>query len=337
MVAGCLSAAPLVTAAPVGGATHHGSHPPVVAPYLDMGSHTPSRLYAAIRGSGLSSFTAGFVIGQGCTPVWDDQQKVSADPEVSHVIAKARHLGATPIISFGGAAQPELARSCHSTGRLTAAYRSVVKRFHVTHVDFDIEGDAISSRPGTSAHTRRALAASIKRRFAAIRALRRTDKKLVVLLTIPTAPTGLDANQSPGSLALLKAAKHDKARVDLVNLMTMDYFDGSTTAMGTAAISAARGARTAMRTLWPHTTYADIGITPMIGLNDDTSETFTISDAHAVRHWAAAHGIGRLAFWALQRDGQCATPPTVAPDDCSGVVQPPLAFTKAFTHLQPTR
>src|SRR5580693_4444704 len=78
-------------------------------------------------------------------------------------------------------------------------------------------------------------------------------------------------------------------------------------------------------------TYANVGITPMIGVNDDGS-TFTLADASSVASWASSNGIGRLAFWSVDRDQACpggnggAASPT-----CSGVSQSTGQFTSAFT------
>jgi len=50
--------------------------------------------------------------------------------------------------------------------------------------------------------------------------------------------------------------------------------------------------------------WAMIGVTPRIGLNDVTTETFTQQDARTVEAWAASHGIGLLSMWSLNRDRQ---------------------------------
>ena len=244
------------------------------------------------------------------------------------MVNKAESLGATPVISFGGAGQPELARSCSSTRRLTADYTSVVKRFHARYADFDIEGDALIPSATSPAA---ALRASISRRFAAIRSLEHHDRHLVVSLTIPSGVHGVTpASDDPDALALLKTAKRDRVRVDVVNLMTMDYFNGTATEMGSASLTAAEGSLRALRTIWPRDSYRNLGITPMIGMNDDTSETFTLADARRVAAWARRHHIGRLAFWSLSRDDECTGATTPARGDCSSISQHSLAFTAAF-------
>ena len=96
--------------------------------------------------AGLKAFTAAFVIGSGCTPIWGDTLPVTNDPTVTGEITKAESEGATPIVSFGGEDGVELAQSCTSLSSLEAAYQSVINTLHVTHIDFDIEG-AASRKP----------------------------------------------------------------------------------------------------------------------------------------------------------------------------------------------
>jgi chitinase len=285
----------------------------MVAPYLDMGGHQPANLYRAITAAHLHDFSAGFVIGDGCTPTWDDGVPIANDRAVSHVITKAEGLGGHMIVSFGGAGGKDLARSCSNPGELLAAYEAVVKRLHATYLDFDIEGASLAEPT------------SIARRFEAIAALEAVYPRLVVSLTVPVMPHGLDAQ----CRHLLAAAKTDGVRVDLLNIMTMDYGGGSID-MGSAAVSAAKATLVQMRKFWPQSTYQNLGITPMIGTNDDVRETFTRADARHLVGFARRHHVGRLAFWALGRDQKCAQPHRKPQDDCSDLAAPRLAFTRAF-------
>ncbi len=54
-----------------------------------------------------------------------------------------------------------------------------------------------------------------------------------------------------------------------------------------------------MNSLWQM-----VGITPMIGLNDITTEVFDQQEAREVLAFAEQQGIGRLSFWSLNRDHQ---------------------------------
>ena len=285
-----------------------------VAPYVDMTNNQESMLNAAISGGGLKAFTAAFVIGSGCTPIWGDTLPVTNDPTVSGEISSAQSAGAQVIVSFGGAGGVELAQSCTNSGSLQAAYQTVINQYHLTHVDFDVEGAAIADPT------------SINNRFAAIRGLEAANPGLVVSMTIPVLPSGLDGN----GVAFVQAAKNDGARVDVFNVMAMDYGGGSDPAnMGQDAITAAQNTLNQVRGSFPGDTFANIGITPMIGQNDDSAEVFSEANASSVVSFANSNGIGRLAFWSVDRDQPCAGSANSLPV-CTFVNQAKLDFTKIF-------
>jgi len=74
-----------------------------------------------------------------------------------------------------------------------------------------------------------------------------------------------------------------------------------------------------------------IAVTPMIGLNDNTSETFTPADVDTLATYATSNGLAGLHLWSLDRDTTCATTTTYASPTCnsdSGTT--PLQFDKRF-------
>jgi hypothetical protein len=256
------------------------------------------------------------VIAAGCTPIWGDTLPVTNDPTVNGDIAQAESAGASVIVSFGGAGGVELAQGCTNLTSLTAAYQSVINTLHPSRIDFDIEGAAIADPT------------SVNLRFKAIAALESANPGLQVSVTIPVLPTGPDGNGD----TFLQAAKTNGARIDLVNIMTMDYgpsFDNNPE-MGNDAIEAAQDTLSFVKTIWPSDTFANIGITPMIGVNDDAAEVFTTADARSLVNFATANGVGRLAFWSVDRDQPCGGTVNGLPS-CSEITQSPLDFTKIFT------
>jgi glycosyl hydrolase family 18 (putative chitinase) len=286
-----------------------------VAPYVDMTNNQEPMLNDAISGGGLKAFTAAFVIGSGCTPIWGDTLPVTNDPTVSGEISSAQSAGAQVIVSFGGAGGVELAQSCTDANQLTSAYQSVIDTYHLSHLDFDVEGAAIADTT------------SVNRRFAAIKNLESANPGLVVSVTIPVLPDGPDANGQ----TFLSDAKNDGARIDLINIMTMDYYgswDGNPQ-MGAYATQAAQATLNYAKTLWPSETYGQLGITPMIGQNDDSAEVFSEADAQTVVSFANSNGIGRLAFWSVDRDQPCTGGVSGLPA-CSAISQSKLDFTRIF-------
>jgi hypothetical protein len=286
-----------------------------VAPYVDLTNNQEPMLDSAISDGGLKAFTAAFVIGSGCNAIWGDTLPVTNDPTVSADISRATSAGAQVIVSFGGAGGVELAQSCTDLTQLTAAYQSVIDTYHLTHIDFDVEGAAIADT------------ASVNLRFQAIAALEAANPGLVVSVTIPVLPDGPDANGQ----AFLQAAKTDGATINLINIMTMDFYGtwDTNAEMGSYSTQAAQATLSFAQTIWPSDTYANIGITPMIGQNDDPAEIFTEADAQTVVDFADSNGIGRLAFWSVDRDQPCAGSATGLPA-CSEISQSSLDFTKAF-------
>jgi hypothetical protein len=77
-------------------------------------------------------------------------------------------------------------------------------------------------------------------------------------------------------------------------------------------------------------TFANIGVTPMIGINDDSAEDFTKADAQSLVSFAQQNHLGRLSFWSVDRDQPCAGSATSL-SQCSEISQASLDFTRIFT------
>jgi len=286
-----------------------------VAPYADMTNAQEGMLDQAAQ-AGLKAFTAALVTGSGCTPIWGDTLPVTNDPTVTGEITRAESEGAAPIVSFGGGEGIDLAQSCPSLGQLTAAYQSVISTLHVSHIDFDIEGAAIADT------------ATNNLRFQAINALEAANPGLVVSLSIPVIPSGPDSNGQ----AFLKLAHSDGVNVSVVNIMAIDFgsfFDSGGPNMGADAIQAAQDTLSFLQGVFPGATYSMVGVTPMIGQNDDSAEVFTEADAHTLVSFAQRNHLGRLAFWSVDRDQPC-TGSASGLSHCSMISQQALDFTKIF-------
>ena len=281
-----------------------------VAPYVDLSAGSADFLDTAITQGHLTAFTAAFVISSGCTPIWGDTLGIN-NSTVNPRISRAQSEGAQPIISFGGAGGVELGQGCTNQSSLQAAYQSVISHYGVNHIDFDIEGAAIADT------------ASIDRRFKAIKGLENANPGLNVSVTIPVLETGPDYWGS----AFLANAAANGVRLDIINAMTMDY--GHAVAnMATAAETAAAGTLSAAKAAGLNVSYANIGITPMIGNNDSAGEVVSEANAQTIVNWAHSNGIGRLAFWSIGRDQPCAGG-GVSPN-CSGIGGSALDFTRIF-------
>jgi chitinase len=291
------------------------------APYIDTSSG--QSVAQAATASGVRFFTLAFVIsGSGCRATWNGSTSVTGGFYKAD-IGRLRAMGGDVVVSFGGAAGTELGLSCRSVASLQAQYQSVIDSYGLSAVDFDVEGSALGNR---AANDRR------NKAIAGLQAAARAHgKTLTISYTLPVDTTGLPAD----AVSLVRNAKANGVDVGLVNIMTMDY--GGRHEMGQAAVAAATAEFKQLQAIFPGRTAAQLwamqGNTPMIGVNDD-GEVFTLKDAQTLTAFAQQKGITRLAMWSLGRDRACpGGPGGPAKDNCSGVVQQPWQFSKAFNQV----
>ncbi|MET7484475.1 carbohydrate binding domain-containing protein [Streptomyces sp. NPDC005538] len=283
-----------------------------VAPYVDMSNSQEGLLDTAITGHHLKAYTAAFVLGVGCTQIWGDTLPIGNDSYTDPEIARAKSEGASVIVSSGGASGEPLAWTCSNQSSIDAGYQAIINDYGVTQLDFDIEGAAIADT------------AAAARQMQAMKDLKASNPNLQFSMTLPVLTSGLTGD----GVNILKAAKNAGVKIDVVNIMAMDYYASTGTEMGPGAVSAAKATLAQMQSVDSGYTYANLGITPMIGKNDDGS-TFTLADAQTVESFAAQNGVGRLAFWAITRDQACGGSANSLPT-CSEIIQNSLAFTDAF-------
>ncbi len=238
-------------------------------------------------------------------------------------IAALRAAGGDVRVAFGGSSSSELAVVCHSLTDLEAQYQAVIQTYDLTHLDFDIEGKTLKDASATH------------RRNQALAALQKRDEQqgrwLNISYTLPVETTGLTVS----SLNLLRDAIQNGVQIAAVNLMTMDYYSKNAPGdqMGQNAIAAAQSVVQQLQQIYPNRSadqlWSMLGLTPMIGVNDDTSEVFSLQDAQTVTTFAEQQHMPLLAFWSMGRDQPCAVNQT-APHGCSGVDQQPYDYTQAF-------
>lgn len=277
------------------------------APYVDMALYPMYDLASVARTQGVKFFTLAFITADSQQrPAWGGYAEYVVgnsewDTQMKSQIDGVRAAGGDVMVSFGGAANRELAEVITDVGALKAAYQKVIDAYGLTHIDFDIEGAAQADH------------ASVDRRSQAIAALQRdavaAGRTLDVWFTLPVLPTGLTAD----GLYSVQSAVRYGVNITGVNVMAMDY--GGSAApnpqgkMGDYAIQAGvslfnqlKGVYGTAKTdtqLWKM-----VGITPMIGMNDVQTEIFDQQEARELVAWANQQGIGRLSTWSLNRDQQ---------------------------------
>jgi hypothetical protein len=296
----------------------------VYAPYFE--TWTPDSITTLAQQSGSRYFTLAFLqtlSKSSCTLAWDGSKTdpVSNGKYFSD-IGSLRALGGDVIPSIGGWSADqggtEIGDSCKDVNAIAAAYEQLITKYDVSRLDMDIEGRSLTK------------AASIDRRNKALKIVQAHFPNVQVSYTLPTSASGLERS----GIAVLQNAINNGTRVDVVNIMTFDYYDRVTRDMGGAAISAAQGLVAQLHGLYPAKTTVElnamVGITLMPGLDDypHRTESTSVADAQRVHDYAKANGFNTLSTWAVQRDnGGC--PGNTSANNCSGIVQ----NTSDFSHV----
>ncbi|MBV2153334.1 carbohydrate binding domain-containing protein [Kitasatospora sp. SUK 42] len=307
------------TGGPTGTPTGGPSTPPPnvalpVAPYIDMGAWpTPSMPDMAKAGT-VKGYTMGFVTGVGCKASWFN----AYDPRTGWAkdqVDALRAAGGDVKLSFGGASGTELAAACTTVDSLFNEYDAVVNAYNLRYVDYDIEGAAIADT------------ASNDRRSAALAKLQQAHPGLKVSLTLPVLPEGLTSE----GVAIVKSARDAGVNLDLVNIMAMDYYRSGTD-YGNAAVQAAQSLFGQLKALYPAKTDAQlwsmVGVTPMIGENDD-HQIYNQAAAQQLVTFAKQNHLGLLAFWDATRDANACTGGSLS--KCTNITQQPYEFAKIFS------
>lgn len=267
------------------------AHAAMVAPYFytwgeGNSAYKVTSLMDAKSKAGLKAVTLAFQIGTGSNcGLSQDVLSMAGD-------AKAfAASGGKVIVSVGGADGPYLEPTCSDATALFNALDSVVQASGATGLDFDVEGGFLGDQ------------ASNAKRIAALKMIRSKYPNFYLSYTLPTNPTGLDYNGLP----IIQQLGAAGLMPNMVNIMTMDYGPNNMggKSHGACAVQASESLYGQIKSVWPSLSsaqiYAMIGITPMIGQNDDGTY-FQPADAQIVADYAKQKGVGLLSYWAFQRD-----------------------------------
>src|SRR5271168_5359847 len=115
----------------------------VFAPYMYIGAGDHFKLTQCDDACGQKFYTIAFIIADHHkNPAWDGRFPMETNLYLDQ-IKEIRKRGGDVIVSFGGADGKELALAEPDAKNLEAKYQSVIDRYHLTWLDFDIEGDAL--------------------------------------------------------------------------------------------------------------------------------------------------------------------------------------------------
>lgn len=293
---------------------------------LDQGAELADNALVSSPGGAVLAF----VVAAGdsdCTPTWGKAYTLDDAAtrfDLDRRVERMHREGRTVTVSFGGVINTELAAACTSSSALSKAYDTVIQRYAVHTVDFDIEGDMLTDR---SSWDRRAHA------VARLQDRRPADDPLEVWLTLPVSPDGLTTDGVDLVAGMLDAG----VRLAGVNAMTMNYGIEKPGNLAQVSERALDATASQLAGIWdragvdlpPGGASALLGATPMIGRNDVPSEVFTLDDARELASYANERGLARLSMWSLNRDHTCGPnyPFTgTVSTRCSGVEQGAESF-----------
>ncbi|KAA9394617.1 glycosyl hydrolase [Kocuria coralli] len=327
----CASVAVLTATALTVSACGQGARPPWFGSYVNATAYP----YYEFRDHGpeMGRTVLGFVVADpdsDCSPSWggyfdldEAADRLSMDDQVRAV----QDSGGDVAISFGGAAGAELATACTDTTELYEAYSSVIDRYGVTTLDFDVEMDDLTDSDAAV------------RRAEALARLQSEYDDLEIWVTLPASPYGLNED----SQAVVNQILEAEVELAGVNIMTMNYSESKPADQSMAAASedTARAVHGQLQEIYAQhgqelseeEVWGRIGLTPMIGQNDVEDEVLDLDGAAELNRFAQEHGVGRMTYWSANRDRAC-TPengdPAEANDFCSGVDQETGDFAAAL-------
>jgi len=264
----------------------------------------------------LGAITLAFATGECGSENWGGVPGASF---ASANIARLNSAGVNYIVSTGGQAG---VFSCGSTANM-AAFLSRYGGSHLIGIDFDIEG-------GQSAATINGLVSSA----VYAQGINPNLRFSFTLATLGASDGSFGGVNSLGD-SVIRAIQASSLQNYTINLMVMDFggpsagvcvVSGGVCNMGQSAIQAVKNLQ--------HTygiPFSKIELTPMIGLNDVSSETTSVSDVDTITAYAATNKLAGVHFWSLDRDTPCpGGAQSFASPTCSSINSSTLQFTKRF-------
>lgn len=238
-------------------------------------------------------------------------------PDLTNKLADARNYvaaGGRLLISFGGAQGVYAEIACRDDDQLFSLMENLMRDANTRKLDFDIEGHQLRNVEGTA------------RRARVLARLQAKYPDLYVSFSLPGWLLGF----SPDSMNLLNTTVNAGVRIDMVNVMSQSFglenlrTMVSPSTVGQASIMTFQAAAKQMTTVFRNKNQAQLhammGISPMIGKNDDGS-TFTLGDAQTVANFARDNGVGIISYWSFQRDRAQAYNGFTNLNEYSGVAQ----------------
>ena len=262
----------------------------------------------------LPAITLAFATGTCGSETWGG---VSGADWAAENIPQLQDAGLDYVVSTGGEAGTFSCDSAAGMEAFIATYASP----HLVGIDFDIEGGQTESQIQDLVDA----AAGAQSQYP--------DLQFSFTLATLGASDGSYGGVNSLGNEVVEAVLGSGLKNYVINLMTMDYGSASSSVcvVVSGSCEMAQSAIQAVENL-EHTygiPASKIAVTPMIGMNDTTSETFTTADVDTLTTYAVDNGLAGLHFWSLDRDTPCAD--TYASPTCNSISgTTPLEYTDRF-------
>ena len=283
----------------------------LAAPYEYLGWGNPQAPASVLATTGVKDLTLAFMLSHGaCDPRWDGKRALLGGSDQA-AIESIRAAGGDVDVSFGGWSGRKLGSACKTPQSLAAAYQKVIDAYSLRAIDIDIEHGEFTNKK-----TR-------LRVVAALAAVQQANPGLEISITFASAQNGPEADGQ----SLIADAAAIGFQPSVWTIMPFD-FGAPVANMGQTSIAAAEGLAhelAARYGLSSAAAYEHVGISSMNGHTDETDETVSAADFQTMLGFASEQHLGRLTFWSVNRDRQCATGGKDE-DSCSGIAQQPFQF-----------
>lgn len=307
----------LLTPPPDSDTAARSGHVTQIAPYLYLSGSKIPGVRTIMEHTGVTTFTLAFVLSDGgCRPAWDGYRPLTDD--TTSTVADIQSVGGEVIVSFGGWSGHKLGRRCPTAQALAAAYQQVIDVYRLRAIDVDIEYHEFEDRRAQD------------RVLRALKIVEATNPGLTTIVTMPVTTGGLN---SWGERMVRRAAQL-RVPVDIWTIMPF-VLGRPGSDMGRLTIRAAEHTHRQLTRYQPGASAAEVyrklGISTMNG-DTGAGETITQADFREIHRYAHRRGLGRLTFWAINRDRSCLAR---GHRPCSGVPQRDWEFTKIISGPTP--
>jgi hypothetical protein len=262
----------------------------------------------------LPAITLAFATGACGSETWGG---ASGATWAAENIPQLNSAGLNYVVSTGGEAGTFTCSSTAGMESFIATYASP----HLVGIDFDIEGGQSAS--------------DIQNLVAAAAGAQSQYPNIQFSFTLATLGASDGSYGGVNSLGneVVEAVLGSSLKNYVINLMTMDFGSASSSVCVVVSGSCEMGQSSIQAVQNLEHTYgipaSKIAVTPMIGLNDNTSETFTAADVDTLTSYAISNGLAGLHFWSFDRDTPCSD--DYASPTCNSISSTtPLEYTNRF-------